>query len=270
MTMRILVVDSDVKKAQMLKQTLSETFPNVLVDVEHDEQEACYLAERIEYSAVLTETKGANFDGLCFARSVHERSPQTRVIFVTNDPSFAVPAFKTRAVGYLLAPISQESIREEFVDLGIFGGETHKLEAKTFGNFEIFCDGKIMQFGRAKSKELLAYLIDKNGTTATGSELIVNLWEDKDVDRTTRSMLHNLVSDIKKTFLNYGISDFFETKRNAFRIKTEKIVCDYFDLLSGKNDAVRKFKGEYMSAYSWAEFTIGKLEMLAEKHYKHA
>ena len=265
MTMRILVVDSDVKKAQMLKQTLSETFPNVLVDVEHDEQEACYLAERIEYSAVLTETKGANFDGLCFARSVHERSPQTRVIFVTNDPSFAVPAFKTRAVGYLLAPVSKDDLREEFLDLGLFGGENHKVEVKTFGNFEMFCDGEVIQFSRAKSKELLAYLIDKNGTTATGSELIVNLWEDKDVDRTTRSMLHNLVSDIKKTLLSYGILNIFETKRNAFRIKKEKFVCDYFDLLDGKEDAMRKFKGEYMSAYAWAEFTIGKLEILADK-----
>ena len=263
--MRILIVDSDAKNLQKLKQLVCDSFPNAMVDVENDEQEACYLVERVEYSAVITEAKRKNFDGLSFARSVHERSPQTRVIFVTSDPSFAVPAFKTRAVGYLLAPISQENIREEFVDLGILGGENHKIEAKTFGNFEIFCDGKIVQFGRAKSKELLAYLIDKNGTTATGSELIVNLWEDKDVDRTTRSMLHNLVSDIKKTFLSYGISDLFETKRNAFRIKSEKIVCDYFDLLSGKNDAVRKFKGEYMSAYSWAEFTIGKLEMLAEK-----
>ena len=260
--MRILVVDSDMKNAQQLKQVVCTTFPNALVDLENDEQEACYSAERVEYSAILTETNRIDFNGLRFARNVHERSPQTRVIFVTNDSSFAVPAFKTRAVGYLVAPITSEDLREEFVDLGFFGGENHKVEAKTFGNFEMFCDGKVMHFGRAKSKELLAYLIDKNGTTATGSELIVNLWEDKDVDRTTRSMLHNLVSDIKKTLLSYGISEIFETKRNAFRIKKEEIICDYFDLLDGKEDAVRKFKGEYMSAYAWAEFTIGNLESL--------
>lgn len=262
--MRILIVDSDVETSRKLEQIVCTVFPNAVVDLENDVEEGCYLVERKEYSAVLTETKRIDFNGLCFARSVHERSPQTRVIFVTNDPSFAVPAFKTRAVGYLIAPISQDNLREEFVDLGIFGGENHKVEAKTFGNFELFCDGKIIQFGRAKSKELLAYLIDKNGTTATGSELIVNLWEDKDVDRTTRSMLHNLVSDIKKTLISYGIPELFETKRNAFRVKTEMIVCDYFDLLKGKDDAARKFKGEYMSAYSWAEFTIGKLETLVD------
>lgn len=262
--MRILIVEPNAENLQKLLQVTQTAFPNALIDVEGDEEEACYLVERKEYSAVLTEVKGKNFDGLRFARSVHDRAPQTRVIFVTKDPSFAVPAFKTRAVGYLLAPITQEDLREELIDLGLFGGENHKVEAKTFGNFEMFCDGEIIQFGRAKSKELLAYLIDKNGTTATGSELIVNLWEDKDVDRTTRSMLHNLVTDIKKTLLTYGISEVFETKRNAFRVKKEELVCDYFDLLDGKEDATRKFKGEYMSAYGWAEFTIGRLETLVE------
>ena len=262
--MRILIVDSNAEYAQQLAQTVCLAFPNAAVDIESDEEEACYLVERKEYSAALTETKRIDFNGLNFARSVHERSPQTRVIFITNDPSFAVPAFKTRAVGYLVAPITKNDLQEEFIDLGLFGGENHKIEAKTFGNFEMFCDGKIMQFGRVKSKELLAYLIDKNGTTATGSELIVNLWEDKDVDRTTRSMLHNLVADVKKTLLSYGISGLFESKRNAFRVKKEMLVCDYFDLLDGKEDAARKFKGEYMSAYAWAEFTIGRLETLAD------
>mgnify|MGYP006923228410 CR=1 FL=1 len=30
----------------------------------------------------------------------------------------------------------REDLKEEFVDLGLFGGENHKIEAKTFGNFE--------------------------------------------------------------------------------------------------------------------------------------
>ena len=95
--MRILIVDSCAEYVKNLEQTVREACPNALIDVESDEDEACYLVERKEYSVVLTETKRNNFDGLRFARNVRERSPQTRVIFVTNDPSFAVPAFKTRA-----------------------------------------------------------------------------------------------------------------------------------------------------------------------------
>lgn len=262
--MRVLIVNTNAEYVKKIKTLLLSLFENAIIDTEEDVEEGCYLVERKEYSVVLTETKYKKFDGLQFARAIHERSPQTKVVFITEDAAFAVPAFKTRAVGYLVMPVSKTDIKEEFADLGLLGDENHKVEAKTFGNFEMFCDGEIIKFGRAKSKELLAYLVDKNGTTATGSELIVNLWEDKDVDRTTRSMLHNLVGDIKKTLAAYGISELFESKRNAFRIKKEKLVCDYFDLLDGKEDAKRKFKGEYMSAYEWAEFTIGRLEAISD------
>lgn len=258
--MRVLVVDGELKLTEKLKELVLSAIPSAQVDMQTDLEEACYQAERKEYSLIISGVKKGGFDGIKFARSVHERSPQTKVVFITPDAVFALPAFKTRASGYLLSPVSREQLLEELIDINVIGnGENHKVEIKTFGNFEMFCDGEIVKFSRAKSKELIAYLIDKNGTTATGSELIVNLWEDKDVDRTTRSMLHNLVSDIKKTFAEYGLSDIFETKRNAFRVKKDKIVCDYFDLLDGKDDAKRRFNGEYMSAYEWAEFTIGRL-----------
>ena len=123
--MRILIVDSNAESLQKLEQIVCSAFPNAVVDIENDEEEACYLVERKEYSAVLTETKRIDFNGLRFARSVHDRSPQTRVIFVTNDPSFAVPAFKTRAVGYLLAPLTKEAILEEFIDLLLVLGKYH-------------------------------------------------------------------------------------------------------------------------------------------------
>lgn len=54
--MRILVVDSNLENLERLKKIILKAFPNAVVDVEQDEEDACYLAERIEYSAVLTET----------------------------------------------------------------------------------------------------------------------------------------------------------------------------------------------------------------------
>ena len=39
------------------------------------------------------------------------------------------------------------------------------LEAKTFGNFTLLYDNKIIKFQRSKSTELLAYLIYKNGSS---------------------------------------------------------------------------------------------------------
>ena len=42
------------------------------------------------------------------------------------------------------------------------------LEAKTFGNFTLTFEGKVIGFSRSKSEELMAYLIygEKDGKTA--------------------------------------------------------------------------------------------------------
>lgn len=258
---KILCIGDNIERLEKEKALVNKVLPFADVKVLTDEQDIIYEIDRKEYLAVLSETEGDNFDGLKIARKIHEISPQTKVIFITEKPEYAVGAFKTRAVGYLVDEISLESLKDEFSDLGIGSDSVvnHKLTAKTFGNFELLCDGKAVKFTRAKSKELIAYLIDKRGTSASASELIVNLWEDRDVDRSTRSMLHNLIADIRSSLQKYGILDFFDTKRNSFRIDDAKLTCDYYSLLDGDKNACKKFVGEYMNSYSWAEITAGLL-----------
>lgn len=258
---RILCIGENTQKLEKVKALVLKVLPFVNVEILTNEQDIVYEIDRKEYMAVLSETEENNFDGLKIARKIHDISPQTKVVFVTEKKEYAVPAFKTRAVGYLVNDLSEKNLREEFEDLniGIDSVKNHKLVAKTFGNFELLCDGNAVKFTRSKSKELIAYLIDKRGTSASSSELIVNLWEDRDVDRTTRSMLQNLIADIRNSFQKYGILDFFDTKRNSFRIDDSKVVCDYYELLSGDKNACKKFVGEYMSSYSWAEMTAGLL-----------
>lgn len=43
------------------------------------------------------------------------------------------------------------------------------------------------------------------------------------------------------------------------RIVPEKVKCDLFDYLSGKEEYGQLFKGSYLSNYSWAETTLGEL-----------
>lgn len=262
---RFLCIDGDRERLDKLARTLKGLYPSAVVETETDGENACCLAQKKEYDAVFTETRWKGGDGLRIARSVHDVSPQTKVVFLTRDASFAVPAFKTRASGYLLAPVSEKELAEELADLNV-GEKPHLVEAKTFGNFELLCDGVAVRFSRSKTKEMIAYLVDRRGTAASSSELIVNLWEEKDVDRTTRSMFHNLVSDAKKVFAEYGISDVLDFKHNAFRIDDRKIRCDYYDLLDGKPNASGRFTGDYMAAYPWADMTAGTLSEMTGRY----
>ena len=134
------------------------------------------------------------------------------------------------------------------------------LEVKTFGNFTLFYENTIVKFQRTKSNELLAYLIYKNGSSVQTKELISVLYGSHADSSRYGASLRNLISDIKKTFSELEIQDFFMTEYNNFRINPEAVSCDYYDFLAGDRTAMKNFSGEFMSQYSWAKEAAGFLE----------
>lgn len=134
------------------------------------------------------------------------------------------------------------------------------LESKTFGNFTLLFDNKVVKFSRTKSLELMAYLIYKNGSSVQTKELINLLWGEHADSARYGANLRNLISDIKHTFAELGIQNFFITEYNNFRINPEIIKCDYYDFLSGDSSATKNFAGEFMSQFSWAEAAAAFIE----------
>lgn len=139
--------------------------------------------------------------------------------------------------------------------------QKQSLVAKTFGNFTLLYDNKGIKFSRTKSLELLAYLIYKNGSSVQTKELINVLWGDHADSARYGSSLRNLIVDVKHSLSELDIQNFFISEYNNFRINPEAINCDYYDFLTGNTQVLKKFTGEFMSQYSWAEETAGFLEM---------
>lgn len=137
------------------------------------------------------------------------------------------------------------------------------LEAKTFGNFTILHEGKAIKFSRSKTTELVAYLICKNGSSVNTRELLCALFGERADSARYGSSLRSLVSDAKKTFSDLEIQNFFSAEYNNFRINPEAVKCDYYDFLSGDPAAIKRYAGEFMSQYSWAEDTAAFLERKA-------
>ena len=144
--------------------------------------------------------------------------------------------------------------------------QKQNLKATTFGNFTLTYENKIIKFSRTKSEELLGYLIYKKGTSVKTKELISVLWGDHADSARYGSNLRNLIVDIKHTFKELDIQNFFMADYNNFRINPEIINCDYYDFLAGDPAALKSFAGEFMSQYSWAEEATAFLEQKAVKN----
>ncbi|MCR4741382.1 MAG: hypothetical protein K5866_00715 [Treponema sp.] len=143
--------------------------------------------------------------------------------------------------------------------------QKNNLEAKTFGNFTLIFENKVVRFSRTKSNELLGYLIYKNGSSVNSKQLISILWGERADSSRYGSSLRNLIVDIKHTLNQLEIQNFFITEYNNFRINPEVIKCDYYDFLAGDKRALDNFGGEFMSQFSWAEEVAAFLEQKALK-----
>ena len=137
--------------------------------------------------------------------------------------------------------------------------ENQEISIRTFGYFDVFVGDRPIAFRNKKSKELLALLVDRKGGYVTSEEAIGFLWEDEPTSTVTLSRYRKVALRLKNTLEEYGISDIIETVDGKRRVIPEKVQCDLYNYLSGKEEYSQLFKGSYLTNYSWAETTLGEL-----------
>ncbi len=137
--------------------------------------------------------------------------------------------------------------------------ENRTVSIRTFGYFDVFVGEKPIAFSNKKSKELLALLVDRKGGYITSEEAIGFLWEDEPANSVTFARYRKVALRLKNTLEEYGISDIIETVDGKRRIVMEKVQCDLYNYLTGKEAYSQLFKGSYLTNYSWGENTLGEL-----------
>ena len=213
--------------------------------------------ETVELALLDIDMPGMN--GIRLAERIKAGCPDTAVIFLTGYPQYAVDAFEVRASGYLLKPITREMLEKDVVyALAVRGvgmvPEGHVV-VRTFGNFDVYVDGNPVRFHRARSKEIFAYLVDKQGIRLIRKEIFTALWENKEYDKKGQKELDVYIRSMRDTFREYGIEDIFEMSRSGLRIIPERFACDAYNFFLGDVSAINSYRGKYMSAYSWASIT---------------
>ena len=137
--------------------------------------------------------------------------------------------------------------------------ENRTVSIRTFGYFDVFVGDTPIAFRNKKSKELLALLVDRKGGYITSEEAIGFLWEDEPANTLTLSRYRKVALRLKSTLEEYGITDIVEAVDGKRRIVMEKVECDLYNYLSGKEEYSQLFKGSYLTNYSWGETTLGEL-----------
>lgn len=249
--MRILLVDDE--DLQLLR--LNNEVKKVIADAEflsyNNPLDAVKENKNTKIDIAFLDIEMPGMNGIRLAKELKKANPLVNIIFVTAFDSYAMEAYKIHASGYLSKPVKADKIKEE-IDALRYPIELvakKKIQIKCFGNFEAFYNGEPIRFSYKKSKEVFAYLVDREGSAININELNAVLWEEDHP-----SYLRNLIADIQQTLKSIGCDDVFIKRHNECYVDIEKVDCDAYEYKKDNPNAVRMYRGEYMIQYSWAYF----------------
>ena len=250
--MRVLLVDDEELQLLRLESAVRNVLPAEC-------EVLCYVNPVLAWEETADKRVDLAFldiempvlNGIALAKKLKSVNPLVNIIFVTAYDHYAFAAYRLHASGYVTKPVNEEMVREEVEALRYApqASRSEKLQVKCFGNFEVFSLGTPLNFRYAKTKELFAYLVDREGAAVNVNELNAVLW-----DEDHKSYLRNLIADLKAALKAVGAEHVFVTRRNAYSVAPEAFDCDAYAYKRNDPDAVRAYRGEYMAQYPWAMF----------------
>ena len=221
-----------------------------------DCEEALAYAQSHPADIAFLDINMRGMGGLALAEKIIASRPNCKIVFCTGYEEYAIPAFRLHASGYLMKPISAEDVQGEIDNIRGVRQKEKLLRVSCFGNFEVYVREEKLVFKRLKTKELFAFLIDRNGAGMTAKQICAVLFPDDTDDTKNSAYLRQLFMDLKNTLKAVGAEAVLCHETPCYRVDTSLIKCDYISYLeTGKPE----FHGEYMTQYSWAEETCAML-----------
>ncbi|MCR5322011.1 MAG: response regulator [Lachnospiraceae bacterium] len=259
--MNILIVDDEYAAIEDFKTILMKLVPDAAVFDADNEKEVLEICTNHDIQVAFLDVEMPGKSGLMLAEAIRRIRPVVNIVILTAYEQYALEALKKFVSGYVLKPALAEDVKNVLANLRYPVIENRKgLFIRCFGTFEVFCDGEIVKFGRSLSKEVLAYLIDRNGASVTGAEICSVLWEDDfDGGEKYKNYLYHIYDDLQESLNRIGYAEILSKGRNAYAVYPDRIDCDYYRALRSDPAAIAAFGGEYMTQYSWAEGRLGSL-----------
>lgn len=263
--MNIIAADDERIALQLLISSIYEAVPAAQVHGFGSGEEALAFGCENPCEVAFLDIDMSDMDGITLAKQLKKLNPEINIIFVTAYKKYAMEALSLHSSGYVMKPATKEKIEHELENLRhpVSMPAKHKVWIQCFGNFEIFADGEPVKFAYSKTKELLAFLVDRRGVFCSNGEIIAALWEEDGGSAKKSSYLRDLKADLLTTFAAFGVEETIRKQRGFMAISLERIACDYYNWMQGDIYAINAYRGEYMSQYSWGELTLGGIEMAA-------
>lgn len=278
--MRVAAIDDEMHVLERFERMVSNIPEFKLCGLfESAEQLLNYLRNN-PVDAVFLDIEMPGINGLQLSEQIQNINENIEIIFVTAFNQYAVEAFELQAMDYIMKPLTEERLSKTVRRL-LKNNKAAAPHGKPFiqclGEFEVFLDGEAMTWKNSKAKEVLAFLVYKNGVPVSWEKIAAAVWPDYNAEK-AQTNFHATTYLLRKRLSEAGISHILESARGNYRILTEKFDCDAYQLaeMLKQNQVRRKedvslieqlLQKGYMEAsgYAWTYPRAAELEELCQR-----
>lgn len=208
--MKILAVDDEKIGLEGLVSTIKEVESSAEIYSFQKAEDALAFCRENVFEVAFLDIRMRGMSGVELAKQMKLINPQVNIIFATGYGDYREEAFDMHVSGYLTKPVTPQKVRKELDNLRypVASASEKRVRFTAFGNFEVYIDGNPVRFKYDLTKEMLAYLADRNGSYCTNAEIMAILWGDEK----KTSYLSNLRKDLFDTLREKDCLDIIETE----------------------------------------------------------
>ena len=267
--MNIITVDDDRTSLDAVTAIMAELMPQEKVLCFDSALSALAKAREEQIDIAFLDIKMPELSGIDLGKYLMDINPKTNIIFLSAHKEFGCEVMSIRASGYLAKPASPEEVKTELESLRYSPNSDgyKRVFIQTFGNFELFADGKPIAFKYNKTKEIIAVMVNNRGAQTTNGEIIACLWGDDGDPEKKSSYLSNLRQDLQNTLRRLKLNDIIVKQRGSMAIVKDRVECDLFEFLEKKKESRYQYTGDYMNQYDWPEYYHGELDDISYALY---
>ena len=223
-------------------------------------EEALEYAMHSTVELALLDVQMPGMNGIELASELRKISPEMVIVFITAFPEYTPDILDVRGDYIVLKPYSRERVEDMARRAKLLSARMKKrVSIRTFGRFGVFLDGNALVIHSKNSLELLALLVDRRGGAVSAESAFPVLFEGDVYSENSSSKYRKALINLEKDLQENGASDIIRRDGRFVNLCTDRVDCDFFRFMDGDPEAVMQFNGEYMSQYSWGEYTLGYL-----------
>lgn len=235
--MRVFIVDDEQPSLDELSWRLRK-YPDIEIAGTFTEPGAALTAaSESRPDAAFLDIDMPGLSGLELALKIQAQCPGIIVIFVTAHAQYALDAYKSYPLDFLLKPVKEarldetiEHLRAQHKLLNRASAPEGRIKVRCFGAFELLAAEEV-KWETRRVRELFLYLIDLRGTAPVKDEMLRALFDDQD-GKSTAVNLRMTIYRLRGLLCALDAEGQSLKMGDDYRLTVAPDVCDYTDFMA--------------------------------------